>query len=31
MDNFILVIAMIIVFGGIGYTIFDSISSFQKI
>jgi len=31
MENIILIIAMIIVFGGIGYSIFDSIDSFQKV
>jgi len=30
MNDLVLVIAMIIVFGGIGYTIFDSISSFEN-
>jgi len=31
MENIILIIATIIVFGGIGYSILDSLSSFQKI
>lgn len=30
MENLILVAAIIIVFGGIGYSIFDSISSFGR-
>jgi hypothetical protein len=30
MDNLILIVAMIIVFGGIGYSIFDSIKFFDR-
>ena len=30
MDNLILIAAVIIVFGGIGYSIFDSLSFFNK-
>ena len=30
MDNLILITAVIIVFGGIGYSIFDSFSFFNK-
>jgi len=30
MNDMVLVLAMVIVFGGIGYTIFDSLTSFEN-